>query len=174
VRLGRWLATAAGFAGVLIVARPGSEVFDPAMLVALAGSFFVADVAVLVKKLSQTDRNVTILFYYGIITTIMSAVPAFFLWQTPTAIEWPMLIFIGVSASFGQYCTLRAFRIGEASAVMPFDYTRLIYAGVFGYAFFAELPDGWTLVGTAVLVASTLYIAHRELQEGRTPSLGGG
>jgi drug/metabolite transporter (DMT)-like permease len=174
VRWRRWAATAAGFVGVVIVARPGSDVFDPAMLVALAGSFLIADVAVLVKKLSRSDRNATILFYYGGITTVIAAIPAYFVWLTPMGTEWPELIFIGASASFGQYCTLRALRVGEASAVMPFDYTRLVFAGLFGYVFFAEMPDGWTLVGVSVLVASTLYIAHREFQQGRAPSLGGG
>jgi drug/metabolite transporter (DMT)-like permease len=174
VRWRRWAATAVGFIGVVIVARPGSEVFDPAMLVALAGSFLIADVAVLVKKLSQSDRNVTILFYYGSITTVIAAVPAYFVWLTPMGTEWLQLIFIGISASFGQYCTLRALRVGEASAVMPFDYTRLVFAGLFGYVFFAETPDSWTLVGVSILVASTLYIAHREYQQGRAPSLGGG
>ncbi len=169
VRLWRWTATIIGFVGVLIVARPGSEVFDPAMLVALVGSFFVADVAVLVKKLSQTDRNVTILFYFGVITTAIAAIPVVFVWLTPTTVEWLLLVLIGGTAAFAQYCTLRALRIGEASAVMPFDYTRLVFAGLFGYVFFAEVPDGWTLLGVAVLVASTLYIAHREWQQGRAP-----
>jgi drug/metabolite transporter (DMT)-like permease len=170
----RWTATVVGFIGVLIVARPGSEIFDPAMLVALAGSFFIADVAILVKKLSQNDRNATIMFYFGSITTVVAAIPAYFVWQMPVDTEWLLLAFVGVSAATAQYCTLRALRVGEASAVMPFDYTRLLFAGLFGYAFFAETPDGWTLVGIAVLVASTLYLAHREYQLGRTPSLGGG
>jgi drug/metabolite transporter (DMT)-like permease len=164
VRWRRWTATAVGFLGVLIVARPGSEVFSPAMLIALLGSFLIADVAVLVKKLSATDRNVTIMFYFAVITTLIAAVPAYFVWQMPLGIEWPLLIFVGVAASLGQYCTLRALRIAEATAIMPFDYTRLLFAGAFGYFFFGEVPDGWTLLGIAVLVGSTLYIAQREMR----------
>jgi drug/metabolite transporter (DMT)-like permease len=166
VRWRRWTATAVGFLGVLIVARPGTEAFSFAMVVALLGSFFIADVAVLVKKLSQTDRNVTILFYFGVITTIVSAIPAFFVWQMPVGIEWPLLVAIGITAALGQYLSLRSFRIAEATAVMPFDYTRLLFAGLFGYMFFAEVPDGWTLLGIAVLIASTLYIAQREIRLG--------
>jgi drug/metabolite transporter (DMT)-like permease len=172
VRWRRWTATAVGFLGVLIVARPGSEVFSPAMLIALLGSFLIADVAVLVKKLSVTDRNVTIMFYFAVITTLVAAVPAYFVWQVPLGIEWPLLIFVGAAASLGQYCTLRALRIAEATAVMPFDYTRLLFAGVFGYFFFGEVPDGWTLLGIAVLVGSTLYIAQREIRLGATTSGG--
>lgn len=172
VRWRRWTATAVGFLGVLIVARPGSEVFSPTMLIALLGSFLIADVAVLVKKLSATDRNVTIMFYFAVITTVIAAVPAYFVWQMPLGIEWPLLIFVGVAASLGQYCTLRALRIAEATAVMPFDYTRLLFAGAFGYFFFGEVPDGWTLLGIAVLVGSTLYIAQREMRLGATTSGG--
>ena len=111
VRWRRWTATAIGFLGVLIVVRPGSEVFSFAMVVALAGSFFIADVAVLVKKLSETDRNVTILFYFGVITTVVSAVPALFVWQNPTLLEWPLLLLVGVGAALGQYFSLRSLRI---------------------------------------------------------------
>lgn len=176
VRWRRWAATAVGFLGVLIVVRPGSEVFSFAMIVALAGSFFIADVAVLVKKLSQTDRNVTILFYFGVVTTIVSAVPLFFVWQTPNLLEWSLLALVGATAALGQYFSLRSFRIAEATAVMPFDYTRLLFAGLFGYVFFAEVPDGWTLLGIAVLIGSTLYIAQREMRLGRPAagSPGGG
>ncbi|MBM3536298.1 MAG: DMT family transporter [Alphaproteobacteria bacterium] len=166
VRWRRWTATAIGFLGVLIVVRPGSEVFSFAMLVALAGSFFIADVAVLVKKLSETDRNVTILFYFGVITTAVSAVPALFVWQNPTLFEWPLLLLVGAGAALAQYFSLRSLRIAEATAVMPYDYTRLLFAGFFGYLFFAEIPDFWTLVGIAVLIGSTLYIAHREMRLG--------
>ena len=172
VRWRRWTATAVGFVGVLIVIRPGGEVFSFAMLIALLGSFLVADVTVLVKKLSVTDRNVTIIFYFGVITTVVSAVPVLFVWQVPNLFEWSLLVLTGATAAFGQYCSLRAFRIAEATAVMPFDYTRLLFAGFFGYFFFAEIPDRWTLVGVAVLVASTLYIAQREMRLGR--STGGG
>lgn len=176
VRWRRWTATAVGFLGVLIVARPGTDVFSFAMVVALVGSFLIADVAVLVKKLSATDRNVTILFYFAVITTFVAAIPAWFVWQTPYGLEWPLLVFVGVSASLGQYCTLRALRVAEATAVMPFDYTRLLFAGIFGYVFFGEIPDGWTLVGIAVLIGSTLYIAQREVRLGVKTSggVGGG
>jgi drug/metabolite transporter (DMT)-like permease len=176
VRWRRWTATAVGFLGVLIVVRPGGEVFSYAMLIALLGSFFIADVTVLVKKLSETDRNVTILFYFGVITTIVSAVPAFFVWQNPNSFEWSLLVLVGATAALGQYCSLRSFRIAEATAVMPFDYTRLLFAGLFGYLFFAEVPDRWTLLGIAVLIGSTLYIAQREMRLGRATggSLGGG
>ncbi len=167
VRWRRWTATAIGFTGVLIIMRPGTESFQPAALVALLGSFFIADVVVLVKKLSATERNATILFYFAAITTVVSAIPAVFVWQTPMAHELAFLILVGITATVGQACALRAYRAGEATAVVPFDYARLIFAAVYGYAFFAEVPDLWSYVGAAVLIASTLYIALREIRIGK-------
>jgi drug/metabolite transporter (DMT)-like permease len=134
--------------------------------VALLGSFLVADVIVLVKKLSATERNVTILFYFAVITTIVAAVPALFVWQTPTRYELGLLVLVGIAATLGQACSLRAYRAGEATAVVPFDYARLVFAAAYGYLFFAEVPDMWTWIGAAVLVASTLYIALRDIRVG--------
>lgn len=167
VRWRRWSATAVGFIGVIIIMRPGTDSFQPAALVALLGSFFIADVVVLVKKLSATERNVTILFYFAAITTVVAAVPAALVWETPTLRELGFLILVGITATLGQACSLRAYRAGEATAVMPFDYARLIFATAYGYVFFAELPDLWSYAGTAVLIASTLYIALREIRIGR-------
>jgi drug/metabolite transporter (DMT)-like permease len=166
VRWRRWTATAVGFAGVLIIMRPGTQSFQPAALVALLGSFLVADVIVLVKKLSATERNVTILFYFAVITAIVAAVPALFVWQTPTRYELGLLVLVGIAATLGQACSLRAYRAGEATAVVPFDYARLVFAAAYGYLFFAEVPDMWTWIGAAVLVASTLYIALRDIRVG--------
>jgi len=173
VGAGRWLATAAGFAGVLIVVRPGSGEFQFAHAIALLGAFFIADVIVLVKKLQGTERNATIMVYFGIVTSLASLGPALWVWKTPTGAELVVLAAMAGAATLGQYCTLRAFRAADASAVVPYDYLRLVFAVALGVAIFGEFPDFWTLTGSAVLIASTLYIAYREIALGRSPSLGG-
>ncbi|MBI1244885.1 MAG: EamA family transporter [Alphaproteobacteria bacterium] len=165
----RWSATAAGFVGVVIIVRPGSEIFDFAHVAALAGAFLVADVIVLVKKLQGSERNATIMAYFGIVTSIASFVPAMIVWQTPTAGEFALMVTIGCTASGAQWMALKAYRAAEASAVVPFDYTRLVFAIVYGWIFFAEIPDRWTMLGSAILVAATLYIAYRELAHGKQP-----
>jgi drug/metabolite transporter (DMT)-like permease len=172
VRWRRWTATAVGFIGVVMIMRPGTASFNAAALVALAGSFLIADVVVLVKKLSETERNVTILFYFGWVTTLVALVPAALAWQTPTAAETALLLLVGVLATLGQACALRAYRAGEATAVVPFDYARLIFAAAYGFVFFAETPDLWSYAGAAVLIASTLYIALREMRVGAAPASG--
>jgi drug/metabolite transporter (DMT)-like permease len=159
----RLTATAVGFAGVLVIVRPGSEIFDFAHVAALAGAFLGADVIVLVKKLQGSERNATIMAYFGIVTTLASAVPAALVWLTPTAGELALLAAIGCTASSAQWMTLKAFRAADASTVVPFDYARLVFAVLYGWFFFAEIPDRWTLLGAAILVAATLYIAYREI-----------
>jgi drug/metabolite transporter (DMT)-like permease len=169
----RWTATAAGFVGVAIVVRPFSAEFGFAHLVALAGAFLIADVIVLVKKLQGSESNATIMAYFGIVTSLASVGPALWVWTPPTAFEFAILLAIAFSATAGQWCALLAYRRADASAVVPYDYLRLVFAVALGFAAFAEIPDGWTLAGSAVLIAATLYIAYREIALGKAPSVGG-
>jgi drug/metabolite transporter (DMT)-like permease len=85
-------------------------------------------------------------------------------WSWPSAGTWLLLALIGTTGALSQYWWILAFRAGEASAVAPFDYSRLLFSAGFGFVFFAEVPDGWTLAGAALIVASTIYIARREAQ----------
>jgi drug/metabolite transporter (DMT)-like permease len=166
VRLRRWSATAVGFLGVLVMMRPGGGV-ELASLLALAGALMIAVVNVLVKKLAATERPVTILFHFGVISTIATLVPALVVWRGPTPVELLLLVLVGVLGMSAQACMIRGLRLGEATAVMPFDYVRLLIAGVVGFLVFAEVPDRWTLIGAAVIVAAPLYIALREARLGK-------
>ena len=98
--------------------------------------------------------------------------PALYVWRTPTVTELALLLLMGAVGSTGQYFTIRSFRIAEATAVDPIDYTRLILATLIGIAFFSEVPDIWTLVGAAIIVGSTLYIARREARLGHKRAAG--
>jgi len=169
VRWRRWTATAVGFVGVLIMINPGEHGLDPAMAAALFGTLCVAVVVVLVKRLSSTEAPLTILFTFGIVSTIVSAVPAAFVWQAPTWIELMLLVLIGCLGAAGQSCAIRGFRVGEATAVVPFDYSRLLFAGALGFVLFGDIPTAETLMGAGLIVASTLYIALREAALGKKP-----
>jgi drug/metabolite transporter (DMT)-like permease len=164
VRWRRWTATLVGFLGVLIMVRPGAGTFQPASLAALTDSFSVAFLVTLVKRLPATETPLTMLFYFGLFATVMSIGPAIYSWQWPTILEWLLLIGVGVLGALSQMFWIRAFRAGEASAVAPFDYLRLPIAATIGFVGFSELPTVWTFVGAIVIIASTLYIAHRESQ----------
>lgn len=171
VRWRRWTATAVGFVGVLIMIRPGEHGLDLAMLAALFGTLCVAVVVVMIKKLSETEAPLTILFSFGVISTVIAAIPAALVWQTPTLDELVLLVLIGALGAAGQSCGIRGFRSGEATAVVPFDYSRLLFAGLFGYLLFGDVPTPHTLVGAGLIVASTLYIARREATLGKRPTL---
>lgn len=166
----RWTATAIGFTGVLIMLRPGGEGPAFATLVALAGAASVSAGIVFVKKLARTEKPVTILFYYGVISTLVSFPPAAYVWKTPAIEELALLILVAALAVTGQFLAIRGYGAGEVTAVVPFGYMRLVFAGLVGFALFAEVPDAWSLAGAAVIAASTLYIGLREAKQGRRPA----
>jgi drug/metabolite transporter (DMT)-like permease len=166
VRARRWTATAIGFLGVLIMMRPGGEI-APATFVAIFGAFLVAGVTVMLKKLSQTERPETLILYFGCISTTLALIPALLVWRQPTLLELALLMVMGAAGAGGQYCMIRGYRVGEATAIIPFDYARLLLAGTVGFLVFAETPDRWTVLGALVIVASTLYIALREARLSR-------
>jgi drug/metabolite transporter (DMT)-like permease len=170
VRLRRWTATAIGFVGALIILRPGSEAMTPAALVALASAAFMAVALLTVKALSRTENPNAIVLYMGLMLTPLSLVPALFVWTAPAAGAWPWLVAMGLTATVGQVLMTRAFAAAEASAVLPFDFSRLVFVAVLGFALFGERPDLWTWIGAAVIVAATAYNAHRESRlGGETP-----
>ena len=172
VRWRRGVATLVGFLGVLIMLRPGAGTLDPALLVSLMQALAIAIAVVLVKKVPKEEPNLTIMAYFAILSTAVMAVPAALVWQPMTAAHWAMGIGVGLFGVASQWAIINGYRIGEATAVAPFDYTRLLFAGGFGLLFFAEVPDLWTVAGAAVIVASTVYIARREARTGRPVKAG--
>lgn len=158
----RWVATIVGFAGVLIMVRPGQTGADPVALIAVAAALVFAVANVLIRILSRTEPPNRILFYYHLGGSVVFLGPAIYVWQEPLAMEWIMLGLIGVLTTIGMIGFVRAFSVGEANAVGPIEYIRLIFAVVIGYSFFAEIPSFWTLIGALVIVASALYIARDE------------
>jgi drug/metabolite transporter (DMT)-like permease len=162
VRWRRWSATAVGFIGVLVMVRPGAETFNSAALFALADSLSIAFLVTLIKRLPPGETPLGMMFYFGVFSTIAALPPALYVWQWPTTAEWGLLVFIGILGALSQSFWIRAYRAGEASIVAPFDYLRLLFAGIAGYLAFAETVDLWTVLGAAIIVVSTVYIARRE------------
>ena len=157
---GRGLATAAGFAGILMITRPFGDDFEPVALVAVAGTLFGTMVVLTVKLLTRTEGTVTIMFYFSIWTTVLSAIPAFVAWVQPSATEFALLILTGFLGIVGQAMFTHGIGTGETTVVMPFDYLRIIYAALIGMAVFAEVPGPWSIAGAAVIMASSLYIVR--------------
>ena len=158
----RWIATAAGFLGVLIMVRPGHDGFDIVTVVALVSACTFAIANVLIRLMSSSEPPNRILFYYHAGGAIIFLIPTIILWQNPVGIEWALLAGIGVMTTIGMTGFIRAFSVGEANAVGPMEYVRLIYAGVLGYSIFGEVPDYWTYAGALIIIIATLYIARDE------------
>ena len=163
----RWSATVAGFLGVLVMTRPGSGAFEPAALLALVMALGIAVAVILVKRLPEGETQVSMLFYFSVVALVLCTPPALVVWRAPSGAETIGLLFFGVTGLATQALMIAAYRSGEASFLAPFDYTRIVVAGLLGFFVFAEVPDLWTLVGAAVIITSTLYIARREAGLGR-------
>lgn len=159
----RAIAAVVGFSGVLIIVRPGTAAFDPVALVALLGAFTAGAIAIIIKQLSRTESTTTIVVWFAITGSIVSLVPALTVWVWPTPEQWAWLVGIGVVGIAGQAALTRGFGTGETSFVTPFDYSRLVFATIFGIALFAEVPDFWKAVGALIIVGSGYYIARREM-----------
>jgi drug/metabolite transporter (DMT)-like permease len=166
VRSRRLTAMAVGFAGVLVMLRPQAGI-EFAAVVALGGAAIVAGVVVAVKLLVRTERPVTVMFYFGVISTAIMAVPAWLVWVPPSSGELLLLMAVGALGASGQSTMIRAYTLTEATAIGPLDYLRLLYSAAFGYLIFGEVPDRWMWAGAAIIIASTLYIARREAQLGK-------
>lgn len=162
VRWRRWTATIVGFLGVLVMVRPGVAEVNPATFVALGESVSLALLIVIVKLMPRAEKTLTMLFWFGAFSIPITAVPAFLVWEWPTAIEWLWLTVMALSGVVSQWLFILAFRTGEASFVAPIDYVRLIFVTITGYVMFAEIPTVWTLLGAAIIVGATFYIMRRE------------
>lgn len=163
LRLFRSAATVVGFIGVLVIVRPGADM-DPAVLLALLTAMLIAVNLIFVKLLVRTDRTETLIFYTAFIQAIVLAIPTVFVWVTPTWEAFGYVLGVTLCGTLMQTCVVRAHRIAEASALAPFDYSRLLFASLLGYFVFAEVPDDWTWVGAAIVMAATFYIVRREVK----------
>ncbi|MEG9861541.1 MAG: DMT family transporter [Parvularculales bacterium] len=163
--LPRIAATLVGFAGVLIMLRPGTEtITDPAAPVAVGGAALVALAVILVKIVSHRDQPVTLMFYTGVVGSLVTIGPALWAWVAPTIWELVLLLAMGTVAAGAHNCFIRAYRAGEPTAIAPFDYTRLLFAAIAGYFFFSTFPDFWIVSGACLIVGSTFYIVRHEAQ----------
>lgn len=151
-----------GFAGILIYARPFTEGFDPNAFVAASGALFGGLVVICIKRLTTTEPTRVIMFYYAFWNAAAAAIPTFFLWITPSWPELALLCVVGVLGIAGQGLITHGFAQGDATALVPLDYTRIPYTALLGFLVFSELPSQWSLVGMALIIASSLYLVLSE------------
>ena len=158
----RWSAVAIGFIGVLIMLRPGTDSFSIYGLMAVIGAASAGFVMVIIRLLSRSDSPNTILMFQAVGVAIVMIVPAILNWVPPTPREWSILAAIGFVSFFAQKANIYAFKFGEASMLASLDYVRLIYATLFGWLLFSQLPGVATWVGAGIIVLASIYTVRRE------------
>lgn len=154
----RWLATIAGFVGVVVVLGPGTSSFSPYALLVLLGAFATALIFVIVRALSVSEGSLTIMSYQSILVGVMVTPFALSGWVPLTRSEWFVAIGIGASGLLAQMASIRALRVAPASLVAPADYTRLVWAMLLGFLLFSELPTLYSGLGAILIVISALGV----------------
>jgi len=159
----RLAGVAVGFVGAVIIVRPSIHGVSTGALFLLAAAFTNSLYQIITRKVRVYDPPATTLFYTALVGAVVFAVPMPEQWITPVVPwHWAVFVFVGVCGGIGHLCLIRAFRAAPASVVAPFTYAGLIWATLFGFVFFAELPGIWTYLGAALIIAAGLYIFHRE------------
>ncbi|RYX98516.1 MAG: DMT family transporter [Bradyrhizobiaceae bacterium] len=162
VGLRRWSATIVGLIGVLIIVRPGTAAFQPAAIFPIISALGWASALVLTRKMSGADRPITTMAYSAIVGFLVLSVFVPFYWTSPTPTQLAIGVAIGVSSTVGHWIVVLAFRYADASVLAPFSYVQLMWVTLLGFIVFSEIPDLWTFVGAAIIIASGVYTAHRE------------
>jgi drug/metabolite transporter (DMT)-like permease len=162
VGLRRWLATAVGLIGVLIILRPGSGAFHPAALFPVVSALAWACTLVMTRMLSGKEAVITTMTWSSLVGFVILSALVPLVWVAPSWHDILLGILIGVASTAGQWIVVLAFRYADASVLAPFSYTQLMWVSILGFVIFGEVPDIWTITGAVFIVASGLYTAHRE------------
>lgn len=160
--LRRITGIAVALVGAMIVIRPGSDVFSLTALLPLAAAACYSGYALLTRRVGADEDVWTSLFYTGLVGTIFLSVAVPFQWQSPDIPGLMLMILIALAGTLGQLALIRAFSQGEAAMLAPYSYSGLAFAAFWGFIFFVEIPDFWTIFGSLVIVGAGLYVWYRE------------
>jgi len=167
----RWSAIAVGFLGVLVVTRPGFGGMHPAALLSCGGVICYAFYVISTRVLARTDSNETTQFYTSLVGAVVMTVIVPFIWVTPDSwVTAGLMVLIGALGGGGHFVLIMAHRLAPASTLAPFIYTQMIWTTALGFIVFRDVPQFWTVVGGLIVVASGLYLLHRETVRRAPPS----
>ena len=158
----RWSAAILGFLGALVILRPGMVEMSTGALLAFIAVFAMAAVAIVMKSLARTERPDAMATWQMVIFVPVSLVPALFVWTTPSWEAIGVLIAMGCAGTLTQRALARAYKAADATVVLPFEFTRLIFSAAIGFVVFAEFPDIWVWIGGAVILAGIMTMAGLE------------
>ena len=162
VRSRRWIALFVGLAGVWIILRPGFEIVDPLFILPIIAAVLVAASNLMIKSLSADDQPNTTVAWLIVMSVPITLVPALFAWSLPSLQSLVWLALLAGAGLIAHQCLTRSFAAADASAVLPYDYMRLVVTAALAFVAFGEVPTVWTWIGAAVIVAAVAYIARRE------------
>lgn len=168
----RWAAVLVGLVGVLVIVRPSGDSLQWGALFALASAVLYAIMLTIGRRMTATESSHTIVFYFALFAVPVTAAMMPWVWVTPAPEHWALFLLQGIFGGAGGFLITQAFRYGEVSLLAPFEYTALIWATLFGFLIWGHLPDRSVFAGAALVVASGIYIAHREARRARARRMG--
>lgn len=158
----RWLAAGISLSGALILIQPGTDAFQPAALIALAAAVVMGIEIICIKKLSRNEPPVRILLINNTFGATISVVAATFVWVMPSTVQFLLLALLGVTMALAQTLFIQAMKNADASYVIPFSYSTLIFAALYDFMLFDQLPVSTSLLGAAIIVGGAVLLAWRE------------
>ena len=166
---GRWIAIFIGFVGVLVIIRPGTEAFHPAILLCVIGAILYASFNILTRRLARDDHPGATQWTSAFVASVVLAPFALWQWQMPHGwLQWSLLILTGCLGGLGHWAIANAHRYASAAVLGPFLYQQIIYMTLLGWLIFNQVPDHFMVVGTMIVVAAGLYLLWREFQQSQT------
>ena len=167
----RWTAIIVGFLGVLVVTRPGFGGMHPAALLSGGSVVCYALYVIWTRILARTDSNETTQFYTSLVGAVLMTAVVPFIWVTPDSwLTFGLMVLIGALGGGGHFLLIMGHRLAPASTLAPFIYTQIIWTTALGYLVFGDVPHFWTIVGGSIVIASGLYLLHRETVRRAPPS----
>lgn len=149
-------AALVGFAGVLLVCKPGNGILNHFALIGIGSSILAATAFVTVRALGATEPATRVVFYFALISTAVSTVPLLWAGRAITAHEFGLLAAVGILATLSQLCLTRAYALAPANRIGPVTYLAIVIAGIYAWVLWGETPDGWAIAGTGLIVLASL------------------
>ncbi|HET7680065.1 MAG TPA: DMT family transporter [Xanthobacteraceae bacterium] len=163
----RSIVAVVGFVGILFYARPFTAGFEPGAFIGATGALFGGLVVICIKRLQSTEPTRVIMFYYALWNAVFALLPTIWLWVTPNWPELALLAAVGVLGILGQSMITHGLSQGDATVLVPLDYSRILYSAVLGYLLFGELPGLWSVAGMVLIISASLYLVLTERRTAR-------
>ena len=164
----RWVAIAVGFGGVVIMLRPTPNAIQWLGLIPLVAAFCSSMRDIYARRLASTDSANSMMFWSAIVTISLASLSLPFGWTNPSRLDWGLFLTAGIFIGIAHYLMIEAYRLSEASVVAPFKYSGILWAVLFGYFVWGDVPDGYVISGGTLVIISGLYILHRQAKQKRS------